>query len=91
MTRDDASTTPAQQPPYAGEQSDPDEYVATGDEQWREVADDPEEVTSGDRSPGHVEPSGRMPSGESEQDLAAEDLGADPVVVEDELEEERQG
>lgn len=63
----------------ASYQSDPDEYVPIGD-----GVDDPEEVVSGDRPVGRVDEPHPVPSGESEEDLAAEDLGADPVLLDEE-------
>lgn len=64
-------------------QPDPDEYEPSGDRPWSSTgAEDPEEVASGDRPVGGVDDPGSVPSGESEQDLAAGDLGADPVETE---------
>ena len=59
-------------------QEEPEEYVPTGDEPWSDPETaDPEEVASGDRRTGRIADPGPTPSGASEQDIAAADLGVD--------------
>jgi hypothetical protein len=73
VTPDDRNRWPSEREDAS--QADPDEYEPSGDEPWSTAgAEDPEEVASGDRPAGSVDPRS-VPSGESEEDLAEEDLG----------------
>ena len=84
MTRDETRTPTGHQLQDPSHRPDPDDYVPPGDEERRDTgAEDPDEVALGSRRPGAVDDPAAVPSGESEQDLVAEDLGLDEDAVDD--------